>query len=68
MDIEGSELQALKGAEHILKTNKTNLAIASYHIINGEETSTEAENILKGFGYQAATEFPEHKTTYGRKA
>ncbi len=68
MDIEGSELQALKGAEHILKTSETNLAIASYHIINGEETSTEAEHILKGFGYRAATEFPEHKTTYGRKA
>jgi FkbM family methyltransferase len=68
MDIEGSELQALKGAEHILKTNRTNLAIASYHIINGEETSTEVENILKGFDYQAVTEFPEHKTTYGCKA
>jgi FkbM family methyltransferase len=67
MDIEGSEVEALKGAKNVLMQNKVNLAVASYHIINGEETSTEVENILRKFGYQAKTDFPEHKTTYGYK-
>jgi FkbM family methyltransferase len=67
MDIEGSELQALKGAERTLRNNKVNLAVASYHIVNGEETSTEVENILRGYGYEAVTEYPAHKTTYGYK-
>lgn len=67
MDVEGAEVQALAGAERILKSNNVHLAVASYHIINGEETSEAVESILRGFGYSVITEFPEHKTTYGLK-
>lgn len=67
MDIEGSEIKAIEGAKRILATNNVNLAVASYHIINGEETSATVENILIKFGYEAKTDFPQHKTTYGSK-
>jgi len=67
MDIEGSEIRAIEGAKKVLMGNAVNLAVASYHIINGEETSTEVEAVLRKFGYEAVTEFPQHKTTYGFK-
>ncbi len=67
MDVEGSEVAALEGSEHTLATNNVNLAIASYHIINGEETSLAVEDVLRRFGYIAQTEFSQHKTTYGSR-
>ena len=65
MDIEGSEIRAIEGAKKMLMNNAVNLAVASYHIISGEETSSEVEAVLQRFGYEAVTEFPQHKTTYG---
>lgn len=67
MDVEGAEIHAIQGAQKTLKLNSVNLAIATYHIVNGEETSTSVEEILDSFGYQSSTEHPEHKTTYGFK-
>ncbi len=67
MDVEGSEVPALEGAVHTLATNDVNLAIASYHIVNGEQTFTSVEDTLREFGYDAQTEFPQHKTTYGAR-
>jgi FkbM family methyltransferase len=68
MDVEGAEVQALKGSEEKLKNNDANLAIGTYHVVNGEETCAAVEAVLKELGYEAETGFPEHKTTYGSKA
>ena len=67
MDIEGSEIMAIEGAKKVLTNNAVNLAVASYHIIDGEETSAGVEAVLRKFGYETMTEFPQHKTTYGFK-
>jgi dephospho-CoA kinase len=68
MDIEGSEVKAVEGAKKTLTANSVNLAVASYHILNGEETFSAVEDILKKFGYYAKTDFSQHKTTYGYKS
>jgi FkbM family methyltransferase len=67
MDVEGSELEAIKGAEQTLKNNDVHLAIASYHIINSQPSFTELEKLLTLFNYKAVTAFPEHLTTYAAK-
>jgi FkbM family methyltransferase len=67
MDVEGSEVSALQGAEKTIKMNNVLLAIATYHIVNGEETSADVEELLESFGYEAKTEFPRHRTTYAFK-
>jgi FkbM family methyltransferase len=67
MDIEGSEIKAIEGAKNVLMGNAVNLAVATYHIIEGEETSPGVEAILRKFEYETMTEFPQHKTTFGFK-
>ena len=68
MDVEGAEIEALKGAEDILKNNDVNLAIASYHKVEGKTTSFKLERMLSERGYKIETSFPEHLTTYAAKA
>jgi len=67
MDVEGAEVHALRGCKKLLNSNNVNLAIATYHIVNGEETSRSVEDLLKDFGYSSETICSEHKTTYGSK-
>lgn len=67
LDVEGAEIEVLKGALCTLKTNEVHLAIASYHILNNEPTFKEVEKTLKGLQYYAFTEYPQHLTTYGYK-
>jgi len=67
MDIEGAEIEAVQGALETIKNNNLNVAIASYHIINGETTSHYLENFLSKLGYQVKSDFPKHLTTYAWK-
>jgi FkbM family methyltransferase len=67
LDVEGAEIEVLKGARDTLKTNDVHLAIASYHIFNNEPTFKEVEKTLTKFGYYSFTEYPQHLTTYGYK-
>ncbi|MEM4331716.1 MAG: FkbM family methyltransferase [Candidatus Micrarchaeia archaeon] len=66
-DIEGAEIETLKGAKKTLEKYDVNLAIASNHIVNGEYTRFEVEKILKKMGYFVKTEYPPHMTTYAWK-
>jgi FkbM family methyltransferase len=67
MDVEGAELQALKGTEKILKTLKPNLAIATYHIIDGKTTDNDVEKYLQKLKYKTVTGFMQHRVTYAWK-
>ena len=66
MDIEGSEINAIKGAEETLKNHDVNLAIASYHHFEGKPTHIQLEKELKRFGYDAQTIDSIHTTTYAK--
>jgi FkbM family methyltransferase len=65
MDIEGAEIEALKGCKKIIMLNKgIRFAIASYHIVNGERTSRKLEKIFTSFGLKPVTKNKFHLTTY----
>ncbi|UCG69090.1 MAG: FkbM family methyltransferase [Thermoplasmata archaeon] len=67
MDIEGAEIEALKGSANTLREFDVNLAIASYHEVDGKKTSHKVERLLREYGYDAKTNYPMHFTTYGSK-
>ena len=67
MDVEGAEIEAVKGAEKTLRAGAPSLAIASYHLVDGRKSYAALENILASFGYAAETGHPQHLTTYAVK-
>lgn len=67
MDVEGAELEVIRGAKEILKKSQGNMAIASYHVIDGQETYVTLEKMLSKLGYQTKTLFPEHLITFTKK-
>ena len=68
MDIEGSEVKAINGMIHTLNSSKNvNLAIASYHIVDGKKTCFALERMLRELGFETETSFPQHLTTYAWK-
>lgn len=67
MDVEGAEIEALKGAARTLKGNNAGIAIASYHPVNGAKSCFALEKMLPEFSYRAETGHAQHLTTYGMK-
>lgn len=64
MDIEGAELEALEGADELLrKTDK--VVIAAYHRRNGEPTAVKVGKILKEAGFTIRTD--ENLHVYGMR-
>ena len=66
--LQPAEVEAVKGAQSTLEKSNPHLAIASYHVINGQKTYIELEKILESLGYKAETGYQAHLTTYGEKA
>ena len=67
MDIEGAEIEALKGAINTIEKCSPRFAIASYHVENNKKTCFWVEKFLIERGYFVKTFFPPHLTTYGEK-
>jgi FkbM family methyltransferase len=66
MDIEGAEIQAVEGCRETLSRSNAFVCIASYHLVDGADTSARMEAFLRSVGYQAHTGHPRHLTTYGK--
>ena len=67
MDIEGAEIQAIEGCKETLMKNNVNVAIASYHIVDGKRTSYFLEDFLSKLNYNVKSDFSKHLTTYAWK-
>jgi len=51
MDIEGAEIEALRGMEETLENNDVKLAIASYHKVNGQPTYKTIIPMMREMGF-----------------
>lgn len=67
VDVEGSELEFIKGAERTLESGDVRVAVASYHIVDGKKSCFELEKMLTLMGYSIHTGHPGHLTTYAEK-
>ena len=53
MDIEGAEIEALKGMKETLGNNDVKLAIASYHKVNGQPTYKTIIPMMREMGFNS---------------
>jgi FkbM family methyltransferase len=68
MDIEGAEIEAIEGAGSVLSVLRPRFAIASYHRRNARPTAETLARLFREAGYDSATGFPAHLTTYASPA
>lgn len=66
MNIEGSEIEALKGAIKITEQYRPSMVIRTNHIVNGHTTDKPVELFLKRFGYQTKTVQLAELTTFAQ--
>jgi FkbM family methyltransferase len=55
MDIEGAEIEALEGCVQTIQDLNPNFAIASYHVVNEEQTYIKVEEFFKNREYPYKT-------------
>ena len=61
MDIEGHEIKVVQKATRTLK-NGSHWSIASYHLVDGEQTCPWLERFFQQHGYQTERVYPKHLT------
>ncbi|MFB6294466.1 MAG: FkbM family methyltransferase, partial [Candidatus Nanohaloarchaea archaeon] len=64
MDIEGAEIDAVRGGVETLQSYAPFLAIASYHEVDGEKTCYELERLFQDREWNVETRYRRHLTTY----
>jgi FkbM family methyltransferase len=64
MDVEGAELDVIRGAAQLPDAFKPRYAIASYHIVNGRQTATVLPELFSRLHYECTTGNPAHLTTW----
>lgn len=66
MDIEGAEIEAIKGAEDTIRNSSTSFAIRSYHEVEGVPSSVKVEEMTKKWQRDPVTSdfYPIERTTY----
>jgi len=67
MDIEGAEIEAVKGFGNLLKARNINFAISSYHIIERQKTCFKLEKFFSEKGFNTETYGPTELMTYAWK-
>jgi len=69
IDIEGAEIEVVAASEMVLKQNPTNLALDTSHLkVDGTPTAADVEVLLRGYGYEVASEANPLLTTWARPA
>lgn len=64
MDVEGAELDVVRGAGQLPDAFMPRYAIASYHIVNGRQTATLLPELFSCLHYECTTGNPAHLTTW----
>lgn len=65
MNIEGSEIEAIKGAENTIKKYKPHWAIRTNHFVDGEMTDKKVEYLLNQWDYKTTSIELTELTTFG---
>lgn len=68
MDIEGAEVEAVEGSLAFIARHRIRFSIASYHDRGGRPTSALLEPLFRQAGYEVASGFPDHPTTWAARA
>jgi len=67
IDAEGAEANILRGAQETIRRFRPSFSIAAYHMIEGQQTFGEVEEVLRSLGYDAQTiQYGGECLTYGR--
>jgi len=64
LDVEGAEMDIVSAASNTIKSKHPAWAIASYHVVNGQQTRFSLEYTLAKVYSRVRTGYPLHQTTF----